>query len=226
MDPIGHLAIATAAFLLTHFIASTPLRGALVESIGETAYLGAYSVVSLATLGWMIIAWRNAPLVTLWQVPGLRLWPAVVMPFALILIASALLTRNPAAVRQERAIRADDPARGILRVTRHPMMWGTALWAAVHVLARGDAASLIFFGGFLLLALIGTALIDVRRADALGEDWKRFAAATSNVPFWAIVQGRNRFDLAEIGWLRIGAGLLLYAVLFALHPFLFGMAPV
>lgn len=227
MDPIAHLALATMAFLVTHTVASTPLRGALVTSLGELPYLGAYSLVSFLTLGWMIYAYRHAPFMPLWQVPGLKLWPPFVMPFALILLACGVLGRNPTAVRQESALKSEEPARGILRVTRHPMMWGFALWAAVHVLARGDAASVIFFGGFLVLALSGTVLIDVRKANTLGlgEDWKRFAGVTSNLPFLAIVEGRNRFRLGEIGWAKILTGLVLYAVFFALHPTLFGAGP-
>ncbi len=225
MDPIAHLALATTAFLATHYVASTPLRGALVTSLGEPPYLGAYSLVSFLTLGWMIYAYRQAPFMPLWQVPGLKLLPLFVMPFALILFACGIMGRNPTAVRQESALKSEEPARGILRVTRHPMMWGFAFWAAVHVLARGDAASLVFFGGFLLLALSGTVLIDARKAGTLGEDWTRFAAVTSNIPFWAIVGGRNRFRLAEIGWTKILAGLVLYAVFFALHSYLFGAGP-
>ena len=227
MDPIAHLALATVAFLATHFVASTPLRGALVESLGERPYLGAYSLVSFLTLGWMIYAYLHATFMPLWQVPGLRLWPLFVMPFASILLACGVMGRNPTMVRQEGALKSEEPARGILRVTRHPMMWGFALWAAVHLLARGDAASLIFFGGFLLLALGGTVLIDVRKArtPGLGEDWKRFADVTSNLPFRAIVAGRNRFRPGEIGWTKPLTGLVLYAVFFALHPYLFGAGP-
>lgn len=225
MDPLAHLALATAVFLVAHFIASTPLRGTLVESFGESVYLGTYSALSFLTLGWMVWAFVRAPVEPLWQVPGLKLWPLWVMPFSLILVASGLMTRNPTLVKQEALLRGEDAARGIVRVTRHPLMWGIALWAAVHMIARGDAASLIFFGGFLLLALVGTALMDARKADTLGEDWRRFAQATSNVPFWAIIEGRNQFRFAEIGWLRIGVGLALYLVLLALHPFIFGATP-
>ncbi len=225
MDPIAHLALASAAFLATHCVSSTPLRAALVRSLGERAYLGAYSLLAFATLGWMIWAYRHAPFVALWQVPAFRLLPLALMPFACILFVCGGLSRNPSAVRQEGALKSAEPASGILRVTRHPMMWSFALWSAVHVLARGDAASLLFFGGFLLLALSGTALIDARKSAALGEDWKRFADATSNLPFRAILGGRNRFSLAEIGWGKIAADLALYAALLALHPWLFGVRP-
>lgn len=223
MDPIAHLALATLVFLATHFVASTPVRGSLVESIGEKAYLGAYSLVSFLTLGWMAWAYLRAPFVPLWEIPGVRLWPLVVMPFSLILVAAGVMAKNPSAVGQAAALKAGDSARGILRVTRHPVMWGIALWAAVHLLARGDVASILFFGGFLVLALAGTALIDARKADALGEEWARFAAATSNVPFSAIVEGRNHFSAGEIGLARIATGLAAFAVMLAIHPWLFGV---
>jgi uncharacterized membrane protein len=225
MEPMTHLVLAVIVFLATHYVASTPLRGALIESIGEQPYLGSYTLVSFLTLGWMIYAYMHAPFAPLWQVPGLKLWPLFVMPFAFILLACGVMGRNPSAVRQEGALRAEEPARGILRVTRHPVMWSFGLWSAVHLLARGDDASLIFFGGFFILALSGTALIDARKADTLGDDWKRFADVTSNIPFWAIVEGRNQLRLAEIGWKKIAAGLLLYAVLLAAHPTLFGLKP-
>lgn len=223
MDPIAHLALATLVFLATHFVSSTPVRRSLVEAIGERVYVGAYSLVSFLTIGWMAWAYLRAPFQPLWEIPGLKLWPLVVMPFALVLVAAGVMTRNPSAVGQASALKAEDPARGILRVTRHPVMWGIALWAAIHLLARGDTASLLFFGGFLVLALAGTALIDARKADALGEDWARFAAVTSNVPFSAIVEGRNRFSGREIGAKRVAAGLVLYGILVVAHPWLFGV---
>jgi uncharacterized membrane protein len=142
-----------------------------------------------------------------------------------VLIACGALIRNPSAVRQERAVRYMDEPRGILRVTRHPILWGIALWAAVHLISRGDTASLIFFGGFLLLAVSGTVLQDLRKERTIGVDWKRFTVTTSNVPFAAIMQGRNHFRFDEIGWGKVLAGLALYFVLAFLHPYLFGARP-
>lgn len=224
MDPIAHLALATLVFLATHFVSSTPVRGSLVEAIGEKAYVGAYSLVSFLTIGWMGWAYLRAPFLPLWQVPGVKLWPLAVMPFALVLVAAGVMGRNPSAVGQAAALKAQEPARGILRVTRHPVMWGIALWAAVHLAARGDVASLVFFGGFLVLALAGTALIDARKNDTLGEEWARFAAVTSNVPFSAIVEGRNHFSAGEIGVGRVLAGLAAYGIVLAAHPWLFGVS--
>jgi uncharacterized membrane protein len=221
MNPMAHLALASALFLASHYIASTPLRAKLVARLGN-AYLGLYTLAAFATLGYLIWAYLRAPAMGLWYSPALRHVPLAVMPFSFILVASALMTRNPTAVMQEHALKAAEPARGILRITRHPLMWGIALWAASHILARGDAAALVFFGTFLVLALTGTVLIDRRKRALLGNDWQRFAAVTSNVPFAAIVQGRNQLEVGEIGWRQPGVALALYVLMLWLHPMLFG----
>lgn len=225
MSPLTKLFLATAAFLATHYLSSTPLRTKLVGALGANGYLVLYSAIAFATLGGMVWSYYRAPFVGLWHVPGLRYVPLVVMPVAMILIACGLLTRNPTMVGAERLLRADEPAQGMLRITRHPLMWGIALWAGSHVIARGDAASAVFFGSFLVLALTGTVLIDHRKRAALGADWQRFAAVTSNVPFAAIAAGTNRFSGREIGWGRLFAGLGLYALVLWLHPLLFGARP-
>jgi len=214
---------AVLTFLATHFISSTPLRPLLARALGEKGYLAAYSLVAFAALGWMIWAYPRAPAVPLFT--GLRYAPAILMPFAFILIAGGLLARNPSAVGQAKALKSAEPARGLLRVTRDPMMWGFMLWAAAHVLARGELKATVFFGAFFVLAALGALLIDLRKAKALGEDWRRFAAVTSFFPFAAIAQGRNRFDAGEIGWRVPLAGLALYAAFFWMHPMLFGPRP-
>src|SRR6266853_6435821 len=105
-------------------------------------------------------------------------------------------------------------------------VWAVVLMPVSLVLiACGDVASLIFFGGFLLLAVSGTVLQDRRKDRMIGVDWQRFASVTSNVPFAAITGGRNQFRFDEIGWGKVLAGLALYFVLAFLHPFLFGVRP-
>jgi uncharacterized membrane protein len=225
MDPMAILELATAVFLATHFIASTPVRSALIRALGDGVYLGAYSVVSIATLGWMIWAFARAPYQSVWLGDEFKAWAVFLMPVSLVSIACGVLTRNPSAVRQENALAAMSAPRGILRVTRHPIMWGIALWAAVHLVARGDLASIVFFGGFLALALAGTVLIDARKNRTIGVDWQRFTAVTSNLPFVAIIQGRNQFRFDEIGWWRVAAGIAAYFILIFLHPYVLGARP-
>lgn len=221
MENGAQLYFATAAFIATHFISSTPLRGVLARAFGEKTYLALYSLVAFATLGWMIWAYNRAPLEPLWV--GLRWLPAAVMPVAFILLACGLLSRNPTLVGAEKLLQSTEPARGIIRVTRHPLMWAFILWSLAHLLARGEHMATVFFGGFLVLAALGAALMDQRKARTLGDDWQRFAAATSYVPFVAILQGRNRFDAREIGLRNPAIGLALYALVFWFHTALFGI---
>lgn len=217
MEPIALLAAATAAFLATHFVTSTPLRGALVRSLGERPYLGLYSLVAAATLVWMVWAYMRTPRELLWAGP--RLLPLVLMPFAFMLLVCGYF-RNPTMVGADKLLKSEDPARGVIRITRHPLMWAIMLWAVAHILARGDTRSVVFFGGFLALAGIGTLLMDSRKRS--NPDWARFAALTSNVPFVAIAQGRNRVVWREIGWQRPLIGLAVFAAVFLAHGWLFG----
>ena len=213
MDPTVLLVVATVAFLATHFVTSTPLRPALVNAMGEWPYRGLYSLVAFVTLGWMIWAYAAAPRELLWS--GLRQIAYVAMPLAFILIACGYW-RNPTMVGAEKLLKSDDPARGVIRITRHPIMWGVMLWAAAHILARGDLKSLVFFGGFVVLAALGTLAMDSRKK--ANPDWPRFAAVTSHVPFVAIAQGRNRLVWREIGWLRPAVGLAAFFAVLAFHP--------
>jgi len=214
------LLAATAVFLLTHFAASTPLRAPLVEAMGEWPYRALYSLVALVTLAWMITAYVDAPREVLW--PGLRYVPLVVMPFAFVLLACGYW-RNPTMVGADKLLKSDDPARGMIRITRHPLMWAIMLWAGAHILARGDLKSVVFFGGLLILAGLGTVLMDSRKKS--NPDWARFAAVTSNLPFVAVAQGRNRIAWREIGWLRPAIGLALFTAFFYGHLWLFGTKP-
>jgi uncharacterized membrane protein len=207
------LVAATLAFLATHFVASTPLRPALVNAIGEWPYRGLYSLVAFVTLGWMIWAYVKAPRELVFA--GWRELAYAAMPLAFVLVACGYW-RNPTLVGADKLLRSEDPARGIIRVTRHPIMWGVMLWAVAHIVARGDLKALILFGGLLVLALVGTISMDRRKRS--NPDWPRFAAVTSHIPFVAIAQGRNRIVWREIGWLRPALGLAAFCAVLLVHP--------
>jgi uncharacterized membrane protein len=199
----------------------------LRDQLGERGFLAVYSLTSLVIFAWFVAAYSAAPTIVLW--PRQRwtaLVPVSVMPFAAILLVAGYSTRNPTAVGMERSARADDPAPGILRVTRHPVLWAIGLWASSHVIANGDLGSLVFFGLLAALALGGTELIDRKKQLALGSNWSRLAQVTSNVPFAALVAGRTGLRWRDIGFLRITAGLLLYAVLYLAHPIITGLPVV
>ena len=213
MTPTLMLALASAAFLATHFVSSTPLRAALVARMGERPYQGLYSLVAFITLGWMSWAFTHAPRQPLFS--GVREIAFVLMPIAFVLLVCGF-GRNPTIVGAEKLLRGEDPARGMIRVTRHPIMWSFMLWAAAHILARGDVKSLIFFGALLVLAALGSISLDLRKRS--NPDWARFASVTSHIPFQAVLEKRNRIVWREIGWLRPAIGLALCFATLSFHP--------
>ncbi len=89
-----------------------------------------------------------------------------------------------------------------------------------------DPPSWVFFGYVILLALGGTWLIDRRRRRLLGERWDRIRSETSNLPFLAILQGRNRLALGEIGAAPFALGALGWCALLLAHETLFGLPAV
>ena len=224
---MASLVVACALFAGIHFfISGTQLRHRLVASLGERLYLGLFSLLSIAVLTWLIASYAAAPRLPLWETPTwLRAAAIVLMLPAVALVMIGLTTPSPTVTGGTGALDREDAARGILRITRHPFLNGVALWAALHLLVNGDAASLVLFGGLLLLALIGPSSIDGKRARAFGERWQRFAARTSAVPFAAIAAGRNQLRLDELGAWRVGLALIVYLALFVFHGRLFG-APV
>jgi uncharacterized membrane protein len=219
------LLVAGVAFCGSHvLLSSTRLRGSLRDQLGENGYLVVYSLTALATFAWFVAAYARAPTILFWVPPAwTALVPVALMPFATFLLVAGYSTPNPTAVGMERRAGADDPAPGILRVTRHPVMWSLGLWAVGHLVANEDLASLYFFGAIAALALGGTLLIDRKKRLALGSNWQRLASVTSNFPCAALLAGRSRLRWRDIGLLRPLAALLLYAVLFLAHPLFTGV---
>lgn len=224
------LLIAAAAWVLLHLVvAGSPLRWAIAGRIGEPGFQAMFSLLSLAGYVGLVWTYRGAAAhgvnIDLWIPTRAALWaPIVVMPFAWLLLIGSVSAPNPTIVGAEKVLQQPEPARGLLRITRHPMLWAFVLWAAAHTLANGDAASLVLFAAIALPAMSGMFSIDRKRARRDPEGWRRYAAVTSIVPFAAIVGGRNRLDLREIGAGRIAAALLVTAGIVAIHPYVIGVS--
>jgi uncharacterized membrane protein len=218
------LVLAALFFVGIHvFVSGSRLRGVIAARTGENGFQGLFSLLSLVGLAWLGTAYARAPYVALWgQLEALKPLALVVVLVAFLFAAIGLTTPSPTAAGGEGRLDDAEPARGILRVTRHPFLWGVAIWAAAHLLVNGDLAALVLFGALLTLALIGPLLIDGKRAARFGDRWERFAAVTSNVPFAAIASGRNRLRLGELGWWRVAIALGAYALLITTHGWLFG----
>jgi uncharacterized membrane protein len=148
----------------------------------------------------------------------------LIMPLATILLVAGLTTPNLSAIGGGQPD-VNGPV-GILKITRHPLMWAVVLWGFAHLLANGDAASVILFGGITFLALIGAAAQQAKKRRQFGSNWQSFAQQTSFVPLAALWGKRTRLSFGEIGWWRIALGFALFALLLWLHPWLFGVNPL
>ncbi len=223
---LAELFVATALFIAIHIIPSSYLRESIVGKIGTGAYLGLYSLISAASLGWMIWAFSSAPYGPIfWEFDNwARYTLIIVMVFCSILFVAPYTGPNPTAVGAQKKV-GDKAARsGLNAITRHPLMWAITLWAAAHLLNNGDLKSVIFFTGLGGLALAGTFLIDARRARELGEDWQDYTAHTSNMPFLAVMQGRAKLSLWSVWW-KILIGLIVFFAFFHLHTMIIGVSP-
>lgn len=200
---------AAAAFVGTHFLLSHPLRAPLVARTGERGFLLLYSLVAFVTLGWLIFAYRAAPAATpLWPV-GDTLWAVatVVMLVGSILFMGSLV-KNPALPEAR-----NDPDRvpepqGVYAITRHPMMWGFALWGVAHILVFPDPSNVVLCGAIIVLALVGAHLQDRKKQALQPGFWPEWERRTSYLPFGAMAAGRAR--LGRIGMHALAGGVLVW----------------
>lgn len=222
------LAAAAVFLLASHFaIASSRLRDVLVRRLGERGYLASYSLVAVAAFAGLVAAYRRAPLDVLWAAPdGLKLALAPVILLAFVLTVAGLTTPNPTIVGAERLFDRPDCVRGILRVTRNPFLWGSGLWAVAHAIATGDLAAILTFGSIAVLGLGGSVVLDEKKARRHAIEWARFASLSSNIPFAAILGGRQRLALGEVGWWRLALAVALFGAAVVAHPWAFGVVPL
>ena len=220
------LAAAALFLVLSHFlIASAPLRSRLVGWLGESRYFAFYSALTLAAFAWLVVSYLRAPTLVLWEMPP---WvKALVLPVALvgsILIAAGLSTPNPVIGRQGHLFDQAGIVRGILRVSRNPFFWGAGLLSLALMIVLGDIAALLAFGSIAVLGIVGSFVLDAKKSRQHKEAWHAFAAATSNVPFVAIMSRRQRLSIREIGSRRLASGfgvlLVVLSILFAPTSFL------
>ena len=175
-------------FLAAHMIAwPKGLRPALIQRLGANGVKLAVSVTSLIGLALLVIGYGQArgAAARLYDPP---IWAQhlalVLVPIAFVLTAAAYL-----------------PAGRIKVWTRHPMVAGVKVWAFAHVLANGDAASVVLFGALLAWA-VGDRISLLRRERA-----GLVAPAQLSQAAWA----------GDLGALALGLGAAAAFALYA-HP--------
>jgi uncharacterized membrane protein len=172
-------------FLGVHVFSSLrTARSRVIARLGEGPYKGVYALVSLAGFGLIVAGMGKAPSIVLWHPPAWGHYVAIwFMPFALILLAAAFIPGN------------------LKRLTAHPMLWAFTLWALVHLLANGDLAGLLLFGGFGLYSLY-----------AMWSQTRRGTRPTQT----------RRAIWGDVG--AVVVGLVAYALTLKFHASLFGVA--
>jgi uncharacterized membrane protein len=202
------LLLSCIAFVGTHFLLSHPLRRPLVRAMGERQFQVLYSVVALITFGAMIYFYhkcgREPPL---WNA-GDAGWIAgtLLMWLASILLVGSFIG-NPA-LPGARGRRGGP--KGVLAITRHPMMWSFAIWAAVHLMILAQPKGIVFDGAIIFLALAGALGQDRKKAGLMGEAWHEWTAETAFVPFTR--------GLAYPGTVALVGGTLLFLIATWAHP--------
>jgi uncharacterized membrane protein len=217
---------ALALFLALHMVPAIPaIRARLVSTMGRRIYLVVYSLVSLLALAWLFHAAFQLDYVPLWEPqPWQALVPIVLTPLALAFLIAGLISPNPVSI----TLRRPELVSGaVTTITRHPVLWGFALWAGSHLVPNGDLRSLLMFGALLAFAVLGMVMADRRARRRLGAGWSAIAGSTSIAPFLALAQGRTRLRL---DWQLISsiviAAILTAWLLLGGHAVLFGADPL
>jgi len=133
------LVAAALAFLAIHFVVSgTKLRDAITAITGEGPYLGLFSLASLVTIAWLAISYNRAQAGgdnrVLYDLGiGVKHAAIPLIALAFFLGVQGLFLPNPTSVRGESLANRDVPIRGVMRITRHPFLWGAVIWSAFHM---------------------------------------------------------------------------------------------
>jgi len=180
-------------------------RTAMINMLGANMHRMLHSVGAVAGLSLIVLGFMDRPMVPVYEVES---WgqplAIIVMPLAIIYLVGSGFP-------------------DMKRITRHPMLWGIALWGFAHLSANGDKASVMLFGSFMIYGFVAMFLGD-RKARMGDEDkWRETVQTTSIFPFIAIVEKRaveQRVGVAK----PLIIGLVIYAILLQTHQYFTGIS--
>jgi uncharacterized membrane protein len=200
-------------------LSSAPIRGPLVASVGNARFRALYALLALAffvPLVWTYFTHKHAG-PWLWALS--RGTPLHWVTYAGMLIAFTLLVASLVRPSPAGLVPGDPMPAGVYRITRHPSFMAFAIFGLIHLLPNGSTADVVFFGGFVLFALIGGWHQDQRKLASGDPGFRAFYAATPFLPFTgnATLQG-----LRELHPVVIAASIALTLVVRYFHAGWFG----
>ncbi len=201
MHPTVWILVLWFAFTATHLgLASVRVEPALRERLGPGPFLGLYSLVALVffvPLMWIYFGNRHAG-EWMWFVPvgpGLRVVLYALMTLAVVVVVAGVLNPSPASIAP-----GSGAVRGVYRITRHPVVLGTGLLMALHVLPNASLADLAFFGGFVAFTVLGAWHQDARKLAGGDATFRDFHAATTFLPFARPSAWRGLLEIPPLPW--------------------------
>lgn len=182
------LVLGVLLWSVIHFIpaAAADFRKNLISRIGENPYKGAFTLLMVLALYLVISGWKAATPESVYLPPT---WGRHLT--ALLVLISFILFIAPY------------HATNLKRYLRHPQLTGVALWGFAHLLANGEARSIVLFGGLALWAIVEIILLNRR-------DGAR--ARPEPVP--------RKKDI-----ILLVAGFTTYVIVALSHQWLFGFSP-
>ena len=177
------LAFGVILFSVLHLVPAAPsVKAAVIEQVGAKAYGPVFGVVSIVALALIVFGWRMSAFVPVYEPASWGRYANYGLTLVAFLCLGIFLFR------------------GSLRQTlRFPMGLAVLFWGTGHLLANGDLAGLILFGGLMTYAAFHIVL--------------GLAQGIRPTP-----EVRGGHDL-----LSLLAGVALYGVMTQLHPVLTGV---
>ncbi len=221
MKNILIIAVLWILFAVSHMVLSSQaVRPRLIARLGQLRFTIVYSVVAVVIFAPLVFfAFTNlhtGPL--LWAPPQLiatRLVFELINILGFIIIIAGMMTPSPVAVLGP----ARDKPTGVLRITRHPMFMGIGIWGFAHLVSNGYASDVVFFGGFVVFAVVGCWHQDRRKLAEGSASFQRFYELTALIPFTKRGALRGIRELSP--WAVIG-GVVVALVIRYLHPSIAG----
>jgi uncharacterized membrane protein len=194
------------------------LREGFVARIGTLPYTVAFYGLAAATFGALTVYYADhrgeGPAgLGLVAVPAARRALEVCAGAGIVLLVAGLAAypRLPTAL----FLQPMREPRGIELVTRHPTFAGIAMWSLAHVLLATRLAGAVWFGGFVVLSVVGAWHQDRRALATRGGEYAAYLRATSFVPF-----ARRMPPAREVPWAAVALGLAAALVLRRAHAHL------